>query len=451
MIRRKFKLPPKSVVALAIVCAVFAVTTQAAPSKRVVLVSIDGLAAEASAQLGRLDASTPTLEALVVSGVRAQGVVPTTPANTFPNHVTMVTGVSAATHGILDNDTFAPGSDRHGLFYHYASDVKSVTIFEAAREADLETMAIWWPVTTGADIDYLLADIPGDVRERGKYIYASASPEIRGALPSPENAGDITDALRLQSAIAGLAGRPDFMAIHFTEFDSAQHEYGIGSPEAMAALQKTDRRIGEFLEVLDAAGMREGTAVLIASDHGFSSLHSAVYPGALFRSYGLLELDAAGEVEDWVAYPWPGGGALAIYINPEAEDQGTAKNLIDDLITLMRNHPADFVESVYKGKDLRRFGGYPDAYALVNARSGFAFGGDLDSPLVRSGTRTKAVHGFVPDDEAMYGSLIMSGAGIREGGRLGIVRIEDIAPTIAYLLGIALPDAEGRVLTESLE
>lgn len=445
------KLAAKSVAALTVLCAFIAATAQAAPSKRVVLISIDGLTAEDSMRLGRLDAATPTLEALVASGVRAQGVVPTTPANTFPNHVTMVTGVSAATHGILDNDTFAPGTDRHGLFYHYASDVKSMTLFEAARESDLKTMAIWWPVTTGADVDYLLADIPGDVLERGKYVYASASPEIRKVLRAPENAGEMTDALRLQSAIGGLEGRPAFMAIHFTELDSAQHEYGVGSTEAMAALQDTDRRIGEFLEALAAAGMREGTAIIIASDHGFSSLHSAVFPGALFRTYGLLQLNEAGELEKWLAYPWPGGGALAIYINPEVEDRDAARNLVDHLIALMQNHPADFVKSVYKGDDLRRFGGYPDAYALVNAKKGFAFGGDLDSVLVRGGTRTKAVHGFVPDGPFMYGSLILSGAGVKESGRLGIVRMEDIAPTIAYLLGLSLPNAEGRVLSECLQ
>lgn len=441
----------KAVVALTIACVVFTATAQAAPARRVVLISIDGLTAADSVRLGRLDTATPTLEALVASGVRAQGVVPTTPANTFPNHATMVTGVSAAKHGIFDNDIFAPGTDRHGLFYHYASDLKSKTIFEAAAEADRKTMAIWWPLTTGADIDYLLADVPGDVRERGKYVYASASPEIREVLRSPENAGQMTDALRLEAALAGLAGRPDFMAIHFTELDSAQHEYGVGSPEAMAALQETDHRISEFLGALDTAGMRRETAIIIASDHGFSSLHSAVYPGTLFRAYGLLELDDTGAVREWTAYPWPGGGALAIYINPQAEDRSAAINLVDHLITLMRNHPADFVKSVYKGEAMGRFGGYPDAYALVNAKSGFAFGGDLDSVLVRSGTRTRAVHGFVADDAAMHGSLILSGAGVNANSRLGIVNMEDIAPTVAYLLGLSLPGTEGRVLTESLQ
>jgi len=83
---------------------VYATPALAARAERVVLISIDGLTAEDAANLGRLDAHTPTLNALVANGVRAKSVVPTTPASTFPNHVTMVTGVSAATHGVLDSD-----------------------------------------------------------------------------------------------------------------------------------------------------------------------------------------------------------------------------------------------------------------------------------------------------------------------------------------------------------
>lgn len=417
---------------------------------RVFLISIDGLTATDAARLDDPDLQAPHLRALVLSGARAEGVVPTTPSNTFPNHVTMITGVAAATHGIYDNDRFSPGSEQHGLFYHYFSDVRSLTLFDAAREAGRRSMAIWWPVTTGAPVDHLLADVPGDVRERGKYIYASATPDIRRVLESPDKATEMSDALRLEAAIAGLDGRPDFTAIHFTELDAAQHEFGPGSAEVHAALSRMDRHIGEFLHALESRGLREGAAIIIASDHGFSPLHSAIYPGQLFRTYGLLELADDNSLVRWDAYPWPGGGALAIYLNPASPEPQAIRETVDHVIDVMAGHPEDFIAAVYRGSELERWGGYPGAYALINLKDGYAFGGNLDSVLVRSGTSTKGVHGFVPDRPDTHGALILSGAGVQAGAHLGSVRMEDIAPTIASLLGLEFPSAEGRTLQPDL-
>jgi hypothetical protein len=44
-----------------------------------------------------------------------------------------------------------------------------------------------------------------------------------------------------------------------------------------------------------------------------------------------------------------------------------------------------------------------------------------------------------------------SGAGIRCGANLGRIESRDVAPTLATLLGLAMPDVEGRVLTELLD
>ena len=58
-------------------------------------------------------------------------------------------------------------------------------------------------------------------------------------------------------------------------------------------------------------------------------------------------------------------------------------------------------------------------------------------------------HGYLPDHPAMYPALVFSGAGIAPGRRLGHVRNVAVAPTIAALLNIRLPDVEGRVLREA--
>ena len=64
----------------------------------VILISIDGF---------RPDyfeiAETPHLDRLIANGVRAESLEPVYPANTFPNHYTIVTGLFPENHGIVGN------------------------------------------------------------------------------------------------------------------------------------------------------------------------------------------------------------------------------------------------------------------------------------------------------------------------------------------------------------
>ena len=52
---------------------------------------------------------------------------------------------------------------------------------------------------------------------------------------------------------------------------------------------------------------------------------------------------------------------------------------------------------------------------------------------------------------AMLGTLVISGYGIDGGQTLGKVRAVDVAPTIADLLGLEMPTADGKALTDAFE
>jgi hypothetical protein len=51
----------------------------------------------------------------------------------------------------------------------------------------------------------------------------------------------------------------------------------------------------------------------------------------------------------------------------------------------------------------------------------------------------------------MATGFIAHGAGVKPGVVVDRVRLVDVAPTVARLLGLALPPVEGRVLAEILE
>jgi predicted AlkP superfamily pyrophosphatase or phosphodiesterase len=62
-----------------------------------------------------------------------------------------------------------------------------------------------------------------------------------------------------------------------------------------------------------------------------------------------------------------------------------------------------------------------------------------------------ATHGYLASDPETDGIFIASGAHIKAGVTLPRVSNLDIAPTLARLLGLSLPGAEGRVLDEILD
>lgn len=145
----------------------------------VVLVSIDGLKPEYVRDADRLGLRIPTLRALVRAGASARGVVGVTPTLTYPSHVTLVTGVAPARHGVLSNTTFDPLVKNQQGWYWYAEDVRAPALWDAARARGLTTGAVHWPVTVGAGITWNVAQLwrAGTPDDR-KLVRALATPGL---------------------------------------------------------------------------------------------------------------------------------------------------------------------------------------------------------------------------------------------------------------------------------
>ena len=72
------------------------------------------------------------------------------------------------------------------------------------------------------------------------------------------------------------------------------------------------------------------------------------------------------------------------------------------------------------------------------------------TPLVPSGA-LKGMHGYLPSMPEMATGFIISGAGVRKGMRIPQVRMLDVAPTVAALLGVELNGATGFPLVGLFE
>ncbi|MCI0388570.1 MAG: hypothetical protein MOB07_07365 [Acidobacteria bacterium] len=82
---------------------------------------------------------------------------------------------------------------------------------------------------------------------------------------------------------------------------------------------------------------------------------------------------------------------------------------------------------------------------------GYSFDDTLTGEEVRaSGETLKGTHGYLPTDPRMRASLIIYGAGVRSGTKLPLARMIDLAPSIASLLKLKLPQPEGKPFRELL-
>jgi len=89
---------------------------------------------------------------------------------------------------------------------------------------------------------------------------------------------------------------------------------------------------------------------------------------------------------------------------------------------------------------------------ILYPKNGYVFsGGVAGDALVGPTDNYGGSHGFSSRDPELDGIFIASGSGIKRGVKLERVRNLDVAPTIARLLDVPLPNVEGRVLNEILK
>lgn len=198
----------------------------------VLIISIDGLRPDVL-----LRANTPNLRHLMDSGSFTLWAQTVPMAITLPSHVSMLTGVSVAKHGITFNDERATTRP----FYPDAT-----TLFEAAHSAGLSTALV-----TGKS-KFMALNKPGSI---DWYV-------------APTTAST-TDDVVIKTAIPVIRDhQPRVMFLHFPGADAAGHAYGWDSPQQIEAVSNIDIYIGQVLQTLQQTRLADSTVVIVSADHG---------------------------------------------------------------------------------------------------------------------------------------------------------------------------------------
>jgi alkaline phosphatase/predicted AlkP superfamily pyrophosphatase or phosphodiesterase len=427
----------------------------------VVLVSVDGLA---NFYLNDTQADMPTLRRLAREGARAQGMVSVFPTVTWPNHVALVTGATTAKTGVVGNSYLGrttrqtvtllcdPVFDKH-------ETIKVPTVFDAVHQAGGKTAAICWPATRNATtLTYTVPDMGGDSWER--YGTASWMDELRGeGIPVERQGPWVTEAsggvqrdwLYVRMATQVLQKHAvNLLLIHLVEPDHVQHRTGPRSPESYWCARYADDRIRELLEAIQHSKWAGKTTLLVCGDHGFFPVQKDIRPNVVLRKLKLLGAEA-GTAGERAACCLSQGGGCAVYVFDAARRAEIVAQLQRELAK---------IEGVQSVLDPARFTklGQPlpereprGADLWLAAKSGYSFADTASGDdVVVARKTTGGTHGYLPDQADMLAACVIWGPSVKPGTDLGKISILDIAPTVAALLGVKLPTADGKPLDKVL-
>jgi predicted AlkP superfamily pyrophosphatase or phosphodiesterase len=423
-------------------------------SRRLVVISLDGLATADYPQLRGL----PSFGRLLRRGAlcrRVRGIYPT---QTYALHASALTGVRPARHGILANSRFQPGRERPEWFW-YRKAIRLPTLYDRARQAGLSTASLFWPTAGRSGQRWVLPEIlPGRFRPglawralgAGTPLFLLDMLRRYGSLLRGLDRCHLDNFTAAAAAHLARSGRADLLLVHLLDLDAVRHREGFQGPAVRRALEEEDRRLGRILEAALQPEGWAGTAVVVFGDHAFRDVHTAVNLNTALARAGFIRLDRRGRCRGWQAWANTAEGSAHLYLR-DRRDRSLRRRLARWLEEL-RSDPELGIAEVYQGAVLRRLGlGQAMDFAL-EAAPGFYFS-PLLRPLVREPAPPghRACHGYRPEGEGYTSLLLAAGAGLRAGAELEEMSILDLGPTLAALLGLRLPEAEGRVRRELLD
>ncbi|MXV51009.1 sulfatase-like hydrolase/transferase [Pedobacter sp. HMF7647] len=431
-------------------------SAQNAPAQHVILVTIDGFRPEFY-----LDSTygMPTVRQLMKNGVAAEGLNPVFPSVTYPDHTTMVTGVTPAKHGIYYNTPFEPEGATGKWLWDYKL-IKVPTLWDAMHKAGRKTACVRWPVTFQAPIDYRIPEYWNykDMSDSRPYTAAATAPaglweEIQKNATGVLQADDLAaehDELVQDENVARIAGylirtyKPGFTALHLACTDHYEHQDGRESYMVRASVAGADRCIKTLVESVNRAGIADSTLIVILGDHGFENIYRSFNPNYLLKENGLINDVKTG---DWKAQFHSSGGSSFLHLKDPND-----KQTLEKVKLILENCP-DSVKRYFAIIDKNKMtaiGADPNSPLALTGINGTTFGSKTNK-IIETFDKVKGTHGFFPDHKQIQTGFVAFGPGLKKGAVAEKLDMIDVAPLIVKLSGIDLPGMQGRLHTELLE
>jgi predicted AlkP superfamily pyrophosphatase or phosphodiesterase len=282
----------------------------------IVVISFDGLSDKEFEKIAD-DTNCPNIAAFKKQALYKGGIKTIFLSNTYPIHTTVSTGKLPKEHGIISNYI---GTGKKRRWAIHSKHIKAETIWDAARKKGLNTAAIIWPVTYGADIKWNIPE-----------IHLGGGDRLSSKNKLSENL--FTDKLKINAPVwldnfAASAAHyllkyksPDLCLIHLVAYDIISHTVGSKSDKMAAARKSLDKCLGKILKAA------ENHSVLVFSDHAHLDVTDTI---DLKRLFGANVHEQCGgsaffksPADNIESYPWFG----RFLTQKELEESGYIGNI----------------------------------------------------------------------------------------------------------------------------
>lgn len=432
--------------------------------QHLVVISIDGLQASDSTILQSLS----NFRSLLDCGSYAKEVIGVYPSLTYPSHASIITGTYPKTHGIYDNIFLKVGAEyKRSPWYWFDKYYKVPTLYHAVKNAGLTVGSIFWPVTAGAPIDYNCPPI-WTHKPLQNQIYLSlryGSPlfllELKNRFSNLLKKGyqyPQFDEFAVQSTAYMIKKyKPNLVLLNLSELDHVRHQYGVYSDKIEMTLERMDQYLGTILQAVKAANTFSKTTFVILGDHGFADITYKIAPNVLFEKEGWISLDSSGKIKKWQVYAHSGGGFAQIYFKDANNIQ--LKEKVKKLLENLRMNPMNGIAALYTKEEALKRGAAGEFEWMIEPRKGFGVTEECQGEYLQriqpscfpcNDKIELATHGYNPMRSDYRTFFLVSGAGVQAGTVLDSMKMIDQAPTMAALLGLQMPSAEGKIIYEFL-
>jgi hypothetical protein len=490
-------------------------TAQVEPRPRlVILVAVDQFRAD-YLQRFRADYSGGLDLLLTKGAVFEDARLEHFPSVTATGHSTFLTGATPSLSGIIGNEWYdreqhrnvtsvsdeavkllggspGSGSSPHRLLVSTVGDELKLSDKSRSRVIGISLKdrgailpaghmadgAFWFDARTGNFVSstYYFPELPGWVHQfnalragdrfkgvewMGRRFPAQPGPGLYEALPASPFGNDLVEEFAERAIRAERLGQrdvTDLLSVSFSSNDYVGHAFGPDSPQVRDISVRTDRLLGKFFAFVDKQVGLRNVVIVFTADHGVVSLPdlnaTRRMPGGRVSDAGLRDavqraLEKRFGEGEWIS----GTGEFDFYLNRDLIagkklSQSEVEQVAADALLaiphvfrvytragLMNGPPPDPVTGkVLNGFNVQRSG---DVWVL------------LDPYWIAAAKGTTHGSPFVYD---IHVPLMFMGPGIRAGRYFDPVAENDIAPTLAAILGVQFPSGSvGRILHEMFE
>ncbi|GGF69039.1 alkaline phosphatase family protein [Alteromonas lipolytica] len=362
------------------------------PEQHVVLISIDGFRHD---YIEKHNASA--LARIAREGVRAESMQPVYPANTFPNHISLLTGLLPVNHGIVNNRFY--DKSRHAYYsmgeaYKDSTWITAMPFWNLVETHGYPAATYFWPESDSR----IGGQLPTYHFHYSKYSdYKQRVDQIMEWLSYPE------------------ATRPLFIAGYFSLIDTEGHNFGPDAEQTYEAVQLVDKLIGQLYDRLQTLPIKVN--LVIVSDHGMIAVDKTqvTFEDELDISDDFLLLN---EGEQILLYAKDGVSEAAVKAQYE---RLKAQNLPGVRV---------FDEGQRKHYHMPRNQRTGDIIITIDAPARFAK--NKQSRIGPGG------HGYLPEHPDMGATFVAAGPAFKQGVTVPRFSNLEVYPALARVLGLEI-------------